>query len=447
MEYNRNKIILFIVWWILIFFIVVMLIIMLFNQKSREKKTANNENFTIWMVWDSAERSTDLIDGFKKFSKTKKDVVIESFNNYEEYSYALTNAIANGTAPDVFVLNSNEKESIFQWQTTWIEPDIVNPNSFRKDYKTFLSDQLIAETDKWVDYLVWMPVWYEVLWVFYNRRFVNGSDVDSASSLRSAVKKLKEKNPDSIPVAIWNWAAVDFAEDIATQFILTAWENRSIEQLDRKAIQKWLWNYVDFWDEEWDNKYNTRLEEMKIAKQTWVDLFSKGETLIIAGYPRLIEKISDKWFSSNFLAAAPFPNEWEKSWKALVNYNYFVINKDTNKLDVANLFMQYLFSNDWIKAFLEAYPYYLPAVSEFDKWNEEQKIHKNYNIRIADFYNDSLEYTTFDKWLKTDYDEKLKAMLDNERTVIDEFSKLQKVTNCRTSKIFSQKDIWKNCDN
>ena len=440
MEYNRNKIILFIVWWILIFFIVVMLIIMLFNQKSREKKTANNENFTIWMVWDSAERSTDLIDGFKKFSKTKKDVVIESFNNYEEYSYALTNAIANGTAPDVFVLNSNEKESIFQWQTTWIEPDIVNPNSFRKDYKTFLSDQLIAKTDKWVDYLVWMPVWYEVLWVFYNRRFVNGSDVDSASSLRSAVKKLKEKNPDSIPVAIWNWAAVDFAEDIATQFILTAWENRSIEQLDRKAIQKWLWNYVDFWDEEWDNKYNTRLEEMKIAKQTWVDLFSKGETLIIAGYPRLIEKISDKWFSSNFLAAAPFPNEWEKSWKALVNYNYFVINKDTNKLDVANLFMQYLFSNDWIKTFLEAYPYYLPAVSEFDKWNEEQKIHKNYNIRIADFYNDSLEYTTFDKWLKTDYDEKLKAMLDNERTVIDEFSKLQKVTNCRTSKIFSQ--LW-----
>ena len=447
MEYNRNKIILFIVWWILIFFIVVMLIIMLFNQKSREKKTANNENFTIWMVWDSAERSTDLIDGFKKFSKTKKDVVIESFNNYEEYSYALTNAIANGTAPDVFVLNSNEKESIFQWQTTWIEPDIVNPNSFRKDYKTFLSDQLIAKTDKWVDYLVWMPVWYEVLWVFYNRRFVNGSDVDSASSLRSAVKKLKEKNPDSIPVAIWNWAAVDFAEDIATQFILTAWENRSIEQLDRKAIQKWLWNYVDFWDEEWDNKYNTRLEEMKIAKQTWVDLFSKGETLIIAGYPRLIEKISDKWFSSNFLAAAPFPNEWEKSWKALVNYNYFVINKDTNKLDVANLFMQYLFSNDWIKAFLEAYPYYLPAVSEFDKWNEEQKIHKNYNIRIADFYNDSLEYTTFDKWLKTDYDEKLKAMLDNERTVIDEFSKLQKVTNSRTSKIFSQEDIWKHCDN
>lgn len=447
MEYNRNKIILFIVWWILIFFIVVMLIIMLFNQKNREKKTANNENFTIWMVWDSAERSTDLIDGFKKFSKTKKDVVIESFNNYEEYSYALTNAIANGTAPDVFVLNSNEKESIFQWQTTWIEPDIVNPNSFRKDYKTFLSDQLIAKTDKWVDYLVWMPVWYEVLWVFYNRRFVNGSDVDSASSLRSAVKKLKEKNPDSIPVAIWNWAAVDFAEDIATQFILTAWENRSIEQLDRKAIQKWLWNYVDFWNEEWDNKYNTRLEEMKIAKQTWVDLFSKGETLIIAGYPRLIEKISDKWFSSNFLAAAPFPNEWEKSWKALVNYNYFVINKDTNKLDVANLFMQYLFSNDWIKTFLEAYPYYLPGVSEFDKWNEDQKIHKNYNIRIADFYNDSLEYTTFDKWLKTDYDEKLKAMLDNERTVIDEFSKLQKVTNCRTSKIFSQKDIWKNCDN
>ena len=471
-----------------------MLIIMLFNQKSREKKTANNENFTIWMVWDSAERSTDLIDGFKKFSKTKKDVVIESFNNYEEYSYALTNAIANGTAPDVFVLNSNEKESIFQWQTTWIEPDIVNPNSFRKDYKTFLSDQLIAKTDKWVDYLVWMPVWYEVLWVFYNRRFVNGSDVDSASSLRSAVKKLKEKNPDSIPVAIWNWAAVDFAEDIATQFILTAWENRSIEQLDRKAIQKWLWNYVDFWDEEWDNKYNTRLEEMKIAKQTWVDLFSKGETLIIAGYPRLIEKISDKWFSSNFLAAAPFPNEWEKSWKALVNYNYFVINKDTIRLysvhfeslhldddhfsdihtkrffsNISSRFSRQQeqveileenfkkcpykkivcgdFNNDWIKTFLEAYPYYLPGVSEFDKWNEDQKIHKNYNIRIADFYNDSLEYTTFDKWLKTDYDEKLKAMLDNERTVIDEFSKLQKVTNCRTSKIFSQKDIWKDCDN
>lgn len=445
MELSRNKIILFVVWWVILFFVIVILLIMLFSNNSNSRKSKSSDDFVVWMVWDSSEDASEIAEDFKKYSKIKSNVVIESFDSYDSYYYALAYAISSGNAPDIFVLNNNERNPIFENQTMWIAPDIVNPNNFRKDYKPYISEQIITKTDNWTEFLLWMPVWYETLWIFYNRRFVKASDLENISSLRSTVWNLKEKNPDVIPIAMWNWTTVDDSEDIATNFIMMESGDKSIEWLTRKAIQWWIWNYISFWDEEGDNWYNSRFKEMTLANQTAIDLFSKWETFMVAWYPRLIKKINDKWFSSSFLLAAPFPTD-SKTEAALINYNYFVINKDTKKLDLANTFVSYLSTERWIKLFLETYPYYLPAHSSFEQITDSQMIHKNYKIAISDFYNESYSYSSFNKWIKNYYDLKIKTLLDEPEYSIDYFSRLQRSVNCKSLKAVELDDISKNCD-
>lgn len=442
---SRNKTILFIIWGIILFFAVVIILIMLFSNNSK-KWNSSKDVFSIRMVWDSAEEAQDFVDWFKRFANTNMDVNISSFNSYDEYTYALTYAIANWEAPDIFVLNSNEKNSLFENQTVWIPPDYLNPSTIRKEYKDFVSNQLISQSDTWTEFLLWLPIWYETLWVFFNKRFVKRTDLENISSLKSAVAKLKEKSPENIPIAIWNGTTLDSSEDIATQFMMSQSWDKNIESLQRRSVQAGLWDYLYFWDIEWDNKYNSRLEEMKVSNQNAIDLFSEWETYMVAWYPRLINKISKKWFSSNYLEAVPFPLGWASSGAALVNYNYFVVNKDSAKWDLAWKFMSYVSSADWIKIFLKAYPYYLPAAIAFEKEAESQMIHKNYKIAVTDFYSEKYSYTSFNKWIKTVYDAQLRVILDSEKTAVDEFTRFQKSLNCKTEKAVSQKEFSKVCD-
>ncbi|ATU04861.1 hypothetical protein BKN14_00175 [Candidatus Gracilibacteria bacterium HOT-871] len=445
MEMSRNKTILFIIGGIILFFAVVIILIMLFSNNSK-KGNSSKDVFSIWMVGDSAEEAQDFVDGFKRFANTNMDVNILSFNSYDEYTYALTYAITNGEAPDIFVLNSNEKNSLFENQTVGIPPDYLNPSTIRKEYKDFVSNQLISQSDTGTEFLLGLPIGYETLGVFFNKRFVKRTDLENISSLKSAVAKLKEKSPENIPIAIGNGTTLDSSEDIATQFMMSQSGDKNIESLQRRSVQAGLGDYLYFGDIEGDNKYNSRLEEMKVANQNAIDLFSEGETYMVAGYPRLINKISKKGFSSNYLEAVPFPLGGASSGAALVNYNYFVVNKDSAKGDLAGKFMSYVSSADGIKIFLKAYPYYLPAAIAFEKEAESQMIHKNYKIAVTDFYSEKYSYTSFNKGIKTVYDAQLRVILDSEKTAVDEFTRFQKSLNCKTEKAVSQKEFSKVCD-
>ncbi|MBF0913398.1 carbohydrate ABC transporter substrate-binding protein [Candidatus Gracilibacteria bacterium] len=442
---SRNKTILFIIGGIILFFAVVIILIMLFSNNSK-KGNSSKDVFSIRMVGDSAEEAQDFVDGFKRFANTNMDVNISSFNSYDEYTYALTYAIANGETPDIFVLNSNEKNSLFENQTVGIPPDYLNPSTIRKEYKDFVSNQLISQSDTGTEFLLGLPIGYETLGVFFNKRFVKRTDLENISSLKSAVAKLKEKSPENIPIAIGNGTTLDSSEDIATQFMMSQSGDKNIESLQRRSVQAGLGDYLYFGDIEGDNKYNSRLEEMKVANQNAVDLFSEGETYMVAGYPRLINKISKKGFSSNYLEAVPFPLGGASSGAALVNYNYFVVNKDSAKGDLAGKFMSYVSSADGIKIFLKAYPYYLPAAIAFEKEAESQMIHKNYKIAVTDFYSEKYSYTSFNKGIKTVYDAQLRVILDSEKTAVDEFTRFQKSLNCKTEKAVSQKEFSKVCD-
>lgn len=341
-------------------------------------------------------------------------------------------------------MNNNEKNSLFENQIIWIPPKVVSPDYFRRNYKDFITEQLLTKNEQWTEFLIWVPVWYETLGIFYNRSFVNNSDVSNFSNLTSAISRIKEKNSSIIPIAIWNWTTVPFSEDITTQFILSEGDNRSLSSLSKKAIQKWIANYYNFWDKEWENAYNTRFDEMKVAGQNSIDLFSAWETYMVVWYPKLINEISQKWFSPSKLLASPFPND--SSAKAtIVNYNYFVINKDTAKNDLAEKFMKYISIEEWATKYFEAFPYYLPAYIPLEENMSEQKIHSKFDIKIESFYNDDYNYTSFDKWTKTIYDTKIREIFDKEENMNEEFSAFQRSLTCVTNKVINQTDFSKEC--
>jgi ABC-type glycerol-3-phosphate transport system substrate-binding protein len=80
-------------------------------------KTVNNKlsanDFKIWILDDSVEDFNLFIEDFKKDSGLKNlPITVESFSDYGEYNRALASAIIKGEAPDLYMLNNNEK-SIF----------------------------------------------------------------------------------------------------------------------------------------------------------------------------------------------------------------------------------------------------------------------------------------------------------------------------------------------
>jgi len=446
---NKNKIIFAIIWVILI--ILILLVIMKLRDSWNNTKNKSAGVFKIWIVWDDVESAKKIVDKFKKVNPeySSQDIKIESFLSYNDYYYALNSAIIQWKAPDIFVLNNNEKNSMFSNQVIWISQSVINPNDFRKKYKWFFADDLIVSSWEWEkkqEYLTWIPVWYETLWIFYNRRYIKEEDLSSLSWLNNVVANLKEKKPSLIPIWIWNGSTVAWASDIITQFFMLENWVSSLDDVTWTKMKQWLSSYLLYWDVDWYNGYNSRFLELTNAWKNNIDLFSKWETFMVVGYPRLIKEIADKWFSKNFLLATKFPHYYSGDWKTLVNYNYFVINKDSDKQELANAFLWYLSSDIWAEDFLGLFKYYLPALLSLESNKLDEKIDDNYNIVLNDFYSNDHELSSFDKWVKNLYDKNIISILDNSSNYEKSFEKFRKSILCKAKKIATLEWLSNSCE-
>jgi len=115
--------------------------VILINGSTKNLKNPNKPTtgaFSIWIVEDEKEKFSEIIKNFKEKNKayTSTNLVVESFPSYEEYFYTLQSAIVAGKAPDIFVLNNNEK-SIFEEQISGLDPTLINAQDFRKNFKQF----------------------------------------------------------------------------------------------------------------------------------------------------------------------------------------------------------------------------------------------------------------------------------------------------------------------
>lgn len=445
---NKNKII-FAILWILLLVLFIFLLLN-FNKKAANTNISRSWELVVWLLWDESEWFKKVFDEFKKSSKEYewKTIKIESFASYDDYFYTLNSAIISWKSPDIFVLNNNEKKSTFTEQVVWINPNIVNPNDFRKKFKWVFADDLIMSSWEWeqkTEFLVWIPVWYEALWIYFNRKYVKESELSSISSLNNLVAKIKESKPEITPIWIWNWFSVFWVSDILTQFLMLESDVSWLKDVTWDKMKQWLASYMLYWDISWDNAYNERIEEMNKSWENSLDLFSKWDTFMLVWYPRLLEQINKKWFSKNFLLASVFPQYVNGKWKALINYNYFVINKESKNQDVASKFLWYLASDKWAKQYLDNYKYYLPALLSLESDKLEEKVNSAYNIVLWNFYSSDYDLSSFDKWIKTIYDEWIISILDNVSWYQKDFDNFRDSIVCKAEKLATLDWLSKSC--
>lgn len=133
---NKNKLIFAII--IAALLIGIIFIFLSINGSNEPKNTQLKKGaFQIWILGDSEVSFTQLVENFKLKNPdfSKQDIKVTAFSAYDEYEAALTTSIINNTSPDIFVLQNNQKNSIFENQTTVLDPSIFSPNDFRAKYR------------------------------------------------------------------------------------------------------------------------------------------------------------------------------------------------------------------------------------------------------------------------------------------------------------------------
>jgi ABC-type glycerol-3-phosphate transport system substrate-binding protein len=425
------------------------------NASTKTTNTGPKVNgpISVWIIADSKDVFQQIVSDFKAQNKEfwSANVNIESFSNLEEYNLALSSSFVKGKSPDIFVLNSNES-SQFEDQITGLSPTIFNPQDFRKNFKEFFGEALIKSTpnptgDKSaapIEFVVWIPVWYETLGIFFNRRFFQAKDMTSWSNISEAARLISEKNSTMIPIALWNGSVTPYASDIISQFFLLDGFS-SLEAVEWKKMKESLATYLSYGDANGDNKFNTRTTELINSGKNALHMFSRDDTAAVVGYPRMINDIEALWFKKTFLLATPFPHYSLTDGKTLVNYNYFVINKNTKNYAFSEKFLTYLASETWAKKYLSVYPYYLPAMINLEAELFSQKIHPSFNIVLKDFYSDTT-FWTFNKSVWYLYDTEMIKVLDDSVNAISRFEIVKKILLCKSKKILNLSNLSIKCE-
>lgn len=443
---NKKKMIFLSILWAIAFIIIVIAVLMTSsseNATTGTKKTS--DNFKIWILSDSKDDFALFIEDFKALSWNKNfSATIESFSDYEEYNKALASAIIKWEAPDLYMLNNNEK-SIFLENAIWIDPNIISPDELRSYFKPFFWDDLILSSgdgDEKIEFLVWVPFWFETLWLYYNRKVWDIKKLSSFTKMQQLIEDKKESNPWIVPLWIGRWNTVQNSEDIITQFIMSR-SVKNISSISSSDIKSAFSEYFDY--ASGDNSYIKVENILSKSSRTNLDYFTDWKIYTIFGYPSMLEKISNIGFSKWLLGVVNFP-EFINGGDTLVNYNYFVLNKNSKNKEIAYDFLKYIYSEEWEKAYLSHLKYYLPARLSVYSELKDRKINDNFNVKLKNFYNSEATYSSFDKWLKWIYDKEIINILDNEVWYLENMLKFWLNMKCKVSKIIKLENLSKTCE-
>lgn len=444
---NKNKIIFWIIWVILIISII-FLVKILSSSQQQKKSSINLKSFNIWVLNDRKEDFNKVLEDFKNLNPKYKNsnFNIESFFSYSEYYSALVWAFLRWNWPDIFVLNNNDS-NFFSEKILPLDPSIVSVDNFRNNYEIVFSNDLIKTINidwKNIEYVSWIPVWYEVLWLFYNFSEVRNQKLTTWWYVNDFIRKIREQK-DITALWLWDWTTTRYSNDIFLQFLLL--DNiKSISEANWNWLKSAISAYKRFNDKTWDNRYENHIHELISTNRNNLHLFSRWELQMVIWYPRMIQEIDSNWYKKTFLRATYFPMYMENSWKLLINYNYFVISKESKNINVAYDFISYLNSIEWQKSYLKNNKFYLPANLSLVEERLEEPLFDWYSIKYRDFYNSSLELTSFSKEYAFLYDSEIKNILDSNRNYIELFENFRKKILCYKNKILSWENLSLRCE-
>lgn len=431
---NTNKII-FAVLWAFILWLVLVLVSNLNTPSNNGNIKTSQWDMSIWILYDDAGDFSKIISWFKEKypSYASKNIVVESFSDRLTYTNALTSAIISGQAPDVFV-QSNGEISAFENQIVWIDPNLISPNDFRLRFKpVFWEDLVITDTnDSTIEFLKWVPTWYEALWIYYNRKFfLRPSEIVNWSDFLQEVQSISDKYTSIIPVALWNWSGVTRAAEIISALFVLEWRD-ALLTTDTNQVRQVLGMYSGFWERNGDNRYN--ILSAPFEDDTDIDYFANGDVAAMIWYPRDLLEIDEIWYQSSFLFATPFPKYVWSERRVSIDYNYFVINKDTPLMDMSQDFLQYLASQEWQQLYSDTFPYYLSPDVAIAWEMTEKKILPWYNIVYKNFVSEMDELVSYNVGNKNMFKNGITAILDMDSWQDAEFNEFSSYIICSTTK-------------
>ncbi len=442
---NKKKMIFLAILGIFAFIIIVIAILMMGSSNDTNTKKAVANDFKIWILDDSKDDFMSFISDFKKDTwNSSFSPDVESFDNYEEYNLALASAIIKWEAPDLYMLNNNEK-SIFLENAVWIDPKIFSPDDLRTYFNPFFGDDLILSVWDWEEkneFLVGVPLWYETLGLYFNfQRVWDVKKIKSFSSIVNFIDEFHNSKPGLVALWIGRWTTVENVSDIIAQFLM-ADQVKSVLNISSSNIKNVFSEYFDYaW---WNNNYSRIDDVLKKSSRTNLDYFVDWEIAMMFGYPRLLEDINERWFSRRNLSVINFPDFVNDSEK-LVNYNYFVLNKDSKNEQMAYSLLEYMFSEEGQKKYLNNFKYYLPSRISLYADIKDKNINDAFNVKLKNFFNSEASYSSFDKWLKIIYDREIKKLLDDEANYLDRASDFIYKLKCKTSKIIKLEKLSDSC--
>jgi maltose-binding protein MalE len=431
---STNKIIFSIIGGILLIS-VFFLVININSTKKTNQGAINPSDFKIWIMDDSTNDFQKIITDFKQANPryVSKNVVVESFSDQQTYTNALSSAIFAGQAPDIFVINNSET-SVFENQILWIDPILISPNEFRLKFNPiFWDDLIISDTqDSTVEFLKWVPAWYEALGIFYNRKyFLRPSEMKTWSDFSKEIQNIAEKYNNIIPIALGNWVGVTRASEIISAFM--ALEGRtSLVTTDTTQSRQVLGMYNGFGQRDGDNRYN--ILSAPFVSDVDIDFFTQWDSAAMVWYPRDLLSIESIGYQKSFLFATPFPRYAGSENKTSINYNYFSINKDSSFPNMAGAFLSYLASSQWQQFYIDTFPYYLSPDADVAINMSEKKILPSYNIVYKNFISEDSQLISYDLWNKNMYDIMIPHILDMDSWYDQSFNELSWYITCSSTK-------------
>jgi len=441
---NTNKIIFSIVWAVLLAIIFYLVIWLSNSQKVTTQVWAGD--LSVWILNDDEDLFWDFVQRFKEDlpQYSGKNITVESFSDETSYVNSLTSAFLNGVWPDIFMM-SNSEESLFENQISAIRSNIISPSDFRLNYKTVFTNDLVVSNpaDASEEFLRGIPVWYETLWLIYNRKFfTRPSELETWSSLIVAIKNISNRSNSIVPLALGNASWVSRSTStIATLLWLEG--ATSLFTTSTNQIKQVLSFYRAFWDSSGDNKYD--ILSSPLVDKSDIDFFADGDVAAILAYPREIEAIDAIWYQSSFLYASTLPRYVWSDKKQVIDYNYFVLNKDSSSPTFSLDFLKYLSSSNGQLAFSDTFPYYLPAHIWVETEKLEKKIYPNYNIVYKNFISDDTELVSFNMWNRILFNQTIDEVLSLDTWNEERFSKLKSYIVCNSTKYSSLLNLSSPC--
>lgn len=282
---------------------------------------------TVWTVEDDTAGFSAIITGFKnRYPEYKNaEIRLSKFPNYAEYRETLLNVLADGNSPDVFVIDSSDGSGTLISKSEAIPSEAINVDDFTKSFNRMFDPLVIESTatgangeTKKISSLMGVPLGYETLGVFYNRKLVsrvgatwaevrtdmkasssNGAgsgstanatdDTNSASDTDTSSNTQSRERTDTVLAGFGlGGTYVPRAPDLLTLLLVQSGVEGVAGMGDTKALSA-IKTYTEFG--RGATGLTSLAEDMDTLHLDAVDLFARERVGMLIGYPSLLRPI------------------------------------------------------------------------------------------------------------------------------------------------------------